>query len=245
MLKYGSLNLVSNSNSKTLIPRNLTYNYTNNYTNKSNNIISNDNNISILNIISGTINKLVVNTITTNNNLNINSLNGSIELKINPTTIEIVGPNNLNTSSSINSNTSSSINSNIVNSSFNITNTNNVFNSIAYNPISKIFISSGYSKPNQNIIFILHDIYINQFSGKLNIMSKSLDNNLINIYDVNVWSTFNSTIEYTSIDPININNNGDWTIDTFNLEANNLIINCNGSANNHVLWTIKLDSLTI
>ena len=76
-------------------------------------------------------------------------------------------------------------------------------------------------------------------------MSKSLDNNLINIYDITIWSTSNSTIEYTSINPININNIGDWNINTFNLELTNLIIKCKGSVNNNVLWTIKLDSLTI
>jgi hypothetical protein len=45
MLKYGSLNNISNQNSKTLLPRNLTYNYSLNTTQNSNNINNTTQNI--------------------------------------------------------------------------------------------------------------------------------------------------------------------------------------------------------
>jgi hypothetical protein len=256
MLKYGQINSVLNFNSNTLLPRNLTniYNFNNTTGNNTignntigNNTIGNNttgnnttgNNTTGNNTTGNntTVNNLTVNTITFNDNLNINSINGLIELKIDQNSIEIAGPNIIN---SLSNNTINNIGA-----SLNITNTENFINSITYKPITKIFLLSGYSLPNQNIIFILQNIYISQFSGKLNIMSKSLENNLINIYDINIWSTSDSTIEYTNIDPINLNNLGDWSINKFDLDNNNLVINCNGSINNNVLWTIKLDSLTI
>jgi hypothetical protein len=48
MLKYGSLNNVSNQNSKTLLPRNLTYNYALNTSSTNINVINNSSNNELL-----------------------------------------------------------------------------------------------------------------------------------------------------------------------------------------------------
>ena len=133
----------------------------------------------------------------------------------------------------------------------------NFFN---YSPVSKLFVVSGITIPNQNITFNFQNLFsleenTFQFSGKLNITSRSPDSipSKISVYEINIWSTPNSTIEFSPnpILPINTNNVGDWSINTISLVVNhllsttNLVINCNGSSNNSVVWGLKLDGLSI
>lgn len=183
------------------------------------------------------------------NTLNINSENPLIKLQINQNSIVISGPSNSN----------STLTNIITSSSLNITNIGCTYvsgsNSFNYIPISKLFVSSGLTKPNENITFIFENIFslienTQQFSGKLNITSRSIGS-LINIYDINLWSTPDSTIEFNQITPININNTGNWSINSIILETiyttstSNLIINCNGSPDYNVIWGLKLDGLSI
>jgi hypothetical protein len=188
------------------------------------------------------------------NTLNINSLNPLIKLQVNQSSIVISGPKD-STSTSTNV---------IVSSSLNVTNIGCTYvsglNSFNYTPVSKLFISSGSTIPNQNITFVFQNLFsleenTVQFSGKLNITSRSPDSNppQINIYDINIWSTPNSTIEISPnpIVPINTNNIGNWGINNISLQmiyitsTTNLVINCNGSPSNNVIWALKIDGLSI
>ena len=188
------------------------------------------------------------------NTLNINSLNPLIKLQINQNSIIISGPNDSNS-------TPANV---IVSSSLNVTNIGCVYlsglNSFNYTPISKLFISSGSTIPNENITFIFQNLFslderTVQFSGKLNITSRSPDSNppQINIYDINIWSTPNSTIEFSPnpIVPINIYNRGNWNIHNLSLQViqtistTNLIVRCNGSPNCNVIWGLKIEGLSI
>ena len=185
------------------------------------------------------------------NTLKINSYNPLIELQINQNSIIISGP----------SDSTSTTTNVIVSSSLNVTNIGCVYNSglnsFNYTPISKLFISSGLTSPNTNITFVFQNLFsleenTVQFSGKLNITSRSTDDKII-IYDISIWSTSSSTIEFSPnpIVPINTNNIGDWGINNFSLQVintpnkTNLIINCNGSPNYTVIWGLKIDGLSI
>ena len=81
-----------------------------------------------------------------------------------------------------------------------------------------------------------------------------MDGNFINIYDINIWSTSNSTVEYNTLIPINTNLQGNWGISNFNLiliqpsntgDYYNININCYGSPDYNIIWGIKLDGLSI
>jgi hypothetical protein len=272
MLKYGSLNTIQSINSKTLLPRNLTFQYSLKQNNSS---ITNTNTTNTF--ISASITDLNVSTINFNNNLIVSSNNNSfinfdyinsiIEFfyniyinKINPKitfdsdkTLEI---------SSINSLTKLQITKNNVNiigsvnskSLLNISNSGGTYNlgSNFYNftPISKTYILSGVTNINENISFVFQNILSEntfQYSGKLNITTRNTSNTLINIYNINIW-TINGIVEYDSLNKLNINNSGDWNINNItlsNLPEGNITLNCNGSSNYSVIWGIKLDGLSI
>ena len=187
------------------------------------------------------------------NTLELSSLIPNIKLKVSRNNVIIDGPSD-NTSTVLNV---------IVGSSLNIRNIGCTYdsglNKFDYVPISKVYVLSGATKPNENIIFVFQSIfsspieYTQQFSGKLNITSRAADGNFINIYDINIWSTPNGTVEYDTINPINTNLQGDWSINNFVLTSilsnkgdyYNLTLNCNGSPNYNLIWGIKLDGLSI
>lgn len=180
--------------------------------------------------------------------LEISTLNPDIKLQIKKDKIEISGPSN---SFSTNLNV-------IVGSSLNIVNTSCTFNSglniFTFVPTSKLYVLSGATKPTENITFVFQNVFsfnenTTQFSGKLNITSRAMDGNFICIYDINIWSTPNGTIEYNTITPINTNLLGDWSLSNFILtdtgDYYNISINCNGSPNYNLIWGLKLDGLSI
>lgn len=281
MLKYGSLNTISNSNSKTLIPRNLTYSYNKN-NNKSLNTNANTNSNLLIN--SAIINNLTTNNINFSGNLNIESNNASfINFDYNNSIIKFFYDINVNKITydsnnklEISSNDSSNLNSKlflskdnikiygpsylsnnlsnvIIGSSLNITNkTSTLYDNFqTYNcvPISKIFVGSGISNTS-GINFIFQNVFTTnesteQFSGQLNITSRNTNKTLINIYKINLWTTPTNSIEYDSLLPINANNSGDWSIINIVLVDTNIIVMCEGSMLNKVIWGVKLEGLAI
>jgi hypothetical protein len=186
--------------------------------------------------------------------IEISSLNPNIKLEISQNNINIIGPH---------SSLSTNLNV-IVGSSLNITNIGCSYesglNKFTFVPMSKLYVLSGSTKPNENISFIFKSIYsiINenttQFSGKINLTTRAMDGNYISVYNINIWTTPNGIIEYDTINPINTNLLGDWSISNIILnliqpldtgDYYNLTLNCNGSPNYNVIWGIKLDGLSI
>lgn len=185
--------------------------------------------------------------------LEISCLNPIIKLKLKQNNFTIDGPSD-NTSTTLNV---------IVGSSLNIKNIGCAYESglnlFKFVPISKVYVLSGATKPNENITFVFQSIFsltnelTTQFSGKLNITSRAMDGNFINVYDINIWSTPNNTVEYNTKNPINTNFIGDWSINNFVLTSilsstgdyYNISINCNGSPNYNLIWGVKLDGLAI
>ncbi len=193
--------------------------------------------------------------ITFDNNkyVELSSIDPNIKLKVTQNEIIINGPVD-DSSTDLNV---------IVGSSLNISNTSCTFDSglttLTFVPISKIYVLSGATKPNQTITFVFKSVFTlfeqtTQFSGKLNITSRAMDGNFINIFNINVWSTPNGTIEYDTLTPINTNFQGNWNIDSINLifvqpptsyEYYNISVVCNGSPNYNLIWGVKLDGLAI
>ncbi len=188
------------------------------------------------------------------NTIEISSINPNIKLQVNQNSIIINGPSNSN-STTLNVIVGSSLN--ITNISCNFESGLNIFNFI---PTAKLYVLSGATKPTENISFVFQSVYsipnenTTQFSGKLNITSRAMDGNFINIYNINIWTTPLGTVEYDTIIPINNNLLGDWSINNFiltlvqpmdNGDYYNIQINCNGSLNYNIIWGIKLDGLSI
>ena len=148
------------------------------------------------------------------------------------------------------------ISNTIVNASFTITNTNINFNSSSFTPLSKSYILSGLTLFSNNISFTFNSVCdMNLMSGVLIGTTRSLNTQSILMYNINLWTYVNDNNEfivtYNSLAPVNNNYIGDWEINNMQLvQPNqdynfNLIINCTGSATNNVLWSFKLDILSI
>jgi len=197
--------------------------------------------------------------------LEISSLTPNIKLQVKQNNFTIDGPSD-NASTTLNV---------IVGSSLNIKNIGCAYESglnlFKFVPISKVYVLSGATKPNENITFVFQSIFsrsgenTTQFSGKLNITSRAMDDdfNFINVYDINIWSRPNNTepnntvpnytVEYNTKNPINTNFIGDWSINDFvltEIKSNiddywNISINCKGSPNYNLIWGVKLDALAI
>lgn len=143
-----------------------------------------------------------------------------------------------------------------VNASFTMTNTNINFTSLTFNPLSKSYILSGLTAPNNNISFTFNSVCItNLMSGVLIATTRSLTTQKILMYNINLWTYVDDNnefmVKYNSLVPVNNNYIGDWKIHNMKLvQPNqdynfNLIINCTGSATDNVLWSFKLDILII
>jgi len=185
--------------------------------------------------------------------LEISSLTPNIKLQVKQNNFTIDGPSD-NASTTLNV---------IVGSSLNIKNIGCAYefglNLYKFVPISKVYVLSGATKPNEDITFVFQSIFSRsgentiQFSGKLNITSRAMDGDFINVYDINIWSTPNGTVEYNTKNPINTNFIGNWSINNFVLTSilsstgdyYNISINCNGSPNYNLIWGVKLDGLAI
>ena len=148
------------------------------------------------------------------------------------------------------------ISNTIVNASFTMTNTNINFNSNSFNPLSKSYILSGLTLISNNISFTFNSVCNkNLMSGVLIGTTRSLSTQSILMYNIQLWTYVNDNNEfivtYNSLAPVNNNYIGDWKINNMELvQPNqdynfNLIINCTGSATNNVLWSFKLDILSI
>jgi hypothetical protein len=185
------------------------------------------------------------------NTLTLNSLNPLVQLQITQNNINIIGPyNSTSTSNNI-----------IIGSSFNVSNISCNYSSglnlFTYTPISKLYVLSGSTKPNEQITFNFTNLFslqenTLQFSGKLNIITRSPDSptSFFSIYDINIWTTPDSLIEFSNINPIN-SNIGDWKINSLVLmydpliSTTNLIITCSGSLTYNVIWGVRLEGLSI
>jgi len=188
-----------------------------------------------------------------NSKLELRSLTPNIKLQVTQNNIFINGPSD-NTSTTLNVIVGSSLNIKNIGCSY-----ESGLNLFKFVPISKVYVLSGATKPNENITFVFQSIFsltnelTTQFSGKLNITSRAMDGNFINVYDINIWSTPNGTVEYNTKNPINTNFIGDWSINNFVLTSilsdtgdyYNITINCNGSTNYNLIWGVKLDGLAI
>ena len=185
------------------------------------------------------------------NTLTLNSLNPLVQLQITQNNINIIGPYN----------STSTSNNVIIGSSFNVSNISCNYSSglnlFTYTPISKLYVLSGSTKPNEQIAFNFTNLFslqenTLQFSGKLNIITRSPDSptSFFSIYDINIWTTPDSLIEFSNINPIN-SNIGDWKINSLVLmydpliSTTNLIITCSGSLTYNVIWGVRLEGLSI
>ena len=180
--------------------------------------------------------------------LNISDISGSINLNID-NSVTINGPTN----------SYQDITKTIVGSSFNITNTKAVDFNLAFTPYAKSYILSGITQINALITYEFLDVInINNMSGKLIGTTWGLNTLFINAYEINVWTypvmideNQIAQIGYSSLSPVNTNNNGDWYINNIyltqpNLDGiYNLNVECKGSTNDRIVWGFKLDILQI
>ena len=181
--------------------------------------------------------------------LNISDDLNIINLNIN-SSIDIIGPNS----------NYPDISNIIVDYSFCISNTTTIYNNLTFIPYTKIYIASGLTNIDSNIIFQFNNVLnINNFSGKLLGTTWALNSLFINTYEINLWSypfinKFQSKeliLGYNTVEPINNINNGDWYIDNLyiyqpnNNGIYNLYISCIGSKLDHIIWSFKLDILQI
>ena len=180
--------------------------------------------------------------------LNISDISGSINLNID-NSVTIKGPTN----------SYQDITKTIVGSSFNITNTTAVNFNLSFTPYAKSYILSGITQINALITYEFLDVInINNMSGKLIGTTWGLNTLFINAYEINVWTypvmiDENQIVQigYSSLSPVNTNNNGDWYINNIyltqpNLDGiYNLNVECKGSTNDRIVWGFKLDILQI
>jgi hypothetical protein len=191
--------------------------------------------------------------------LNIRDNKQTINLGID-STITIKGPTGINSlTGQIYS--YQDISNTIVSSSFNITNTKAVDYNLTFTPVSKVYVLSGITQIGALINYTFVSVLnINNMSGKLTGTTWSLDSSLINTYDINIWSYpgFDGNgdptyfVGHTSLTPININNQGNWSISRLYLSPNNiepsiydLTVECIGSVSDRIVWGFKLDILQI
>jgi len=180
--------------------------------------------------------------------LNITDISNSINLNIGKS-ITIIGPTN----------SYQDISKTIVESSFNITNTSAVDFNLSFIPYAKSYVLSGITKINAMITYqFLGVTNINNMSGKLIGTTWALNSTYINSFEINLW-TYPVIIDedqitqigYSSLSPVNTNNNGDWYINNIyltqpNLDGvYNLNVECKGSTYDRIVWGFKLDILQI
>jgi hypothetical protein len=147
----------------------------------------------------------------------------------------------------------------IVNSSFSVTNTSAVDFNLTFTPRTKLYILSGITQPNATFTFRCNSILnINNMSGKITGTTWALNTLAVNAYDINIWSyPYNNNgqqefaLGYSTLQQINITNNGDWYIDSIYLNQPDLdgIYHLNirvmGSTFDRVVWGFKVDVLQI
>lgn len=172
----------------------------------------------------------------------------SINLNID-TSVTIKGPTN----------NYQDISNTIVACSFNITNTSAIDFNLTFTPYAKSYVLSGITQLNAEITYqFLGVTNINNMSGKLIGTTWALNKLFINSYEINIWSypviiddIQISEVGYSSIEPVNTNNKGDWYIKRIYLtqpnfdSVYNLNVECVGSSLDRVIWGFKLDILQI
>jgi len=195
--------------------------------------------------------------ITNNSNINllINNLGLTISGKVND---NLVVKNELQINIDVNSifNVTNLTNfPDIVNPNNNTNNTNNI--STLCNPISKKYLISGITQPNEKINFNFINVFsidenTGQFTGRLNIISRTNDidnpDKLIQIYNIDLWTLPDNTIEYLPNPIIPINNNflGDgWIINNISLNNNTIVVECFGSSTHNIVWGLELNGIAI
>lgn len=183
-----------------------------------------------------------------NQELTIGDSNGTIKLNLS-NTITIEGPNN----------NYIDVSNCIVNSSFNITNSNAKDYNLTFTPKTKLYILSGITQANATFIFRCNNVLnINNMSGKITGTSWALNTLAVNAYDINIWSyPYNNNgqrefiVGHSSLTQINPTNNGDWYIESIYLTQQDidgiyhLNIKVNGSITDRVVWGFKVDILQI
>jgi hypothetical protein len=181
--------------------------------------------------------------------LNIVDSNNTINLGIDGT-ITITGPTNIY----------QDISNTQVYSSFSVTNTSAVDFNLTFKPLTKLYVLSGITQINSLITFTcMNVINLNNMSGKIMGTTWGLNSSVVNAYDINIW-TFPSididgnpsfSVSYNTLAPVNTTNNGDWIINRIYLtnqqyDTNyHLNIECIGSANDRIIWGLKVDIIQI
>jgi hypothetical protein len=180
--------------------------------------------------------------------LTIGDSNEIIKLKLS-NTVTIEGP----------SNSFMDISNCIVNSSFSVTNTSAKDYNLTFTPETKLYLLSGITQQNAAFIFRCNNILnINNMSGKITGTSWALNTLSVNAYDINIWSyPYNNNgqqefnVGYTTLQPVNPTNRGDWYIESMYLtqpdfDGNyHLNIRVIGSIFDRVVWGFKVDILQI
>ncbi len=147
----------------------------------------------------------------------------------------------------------------IVNSSFTVTNTSASDFNLTFTPRTKLYILSGITQPNTTFTFRCNSILnINNMSGKITGTTWALNTLAVNAYDINIWSyPYNNNgqqefaLGHSTLQQINITNNGDWYIESIYLNQPDLdgIYHLNikvmGSTFDRVVWGFKVDVLQI
>lgn len=147
----------------------------------------------------------------------------------------------------------------IVNSSFSVTNTSASDFNLTFTPRTKLYILSGITQPNTTFTFRCNSILnINNMSGKITGTTWALNTLAVNAYDINIWSyPYNNNgqqefaLGHSTLQQINITNNGDWYIESIYLNQPeldgiyHLNIKVMGSTFDRVVWGFKVDVLQI
>lgn len=183
-----------------------------------------------------------------NQELTIGDSTNIIKLNLS-NTVTIDGPNN----------SFMDISNCMVNSSFNVANTAATDFNLTFTPQTKLYILSGITQPNATFTFRCNSILnINNMSGKITGTTWALNTLAVNAYDINIWSyPYNNNgqqefaLGYSTLQQVNITNNGDWYIDSIYLNQPDLdgIYHLNirviGSTFDRVVWGFKVDILQI
>ena len=188
MLKYGELNVNNNSNSRTLLPRNLNYQQDNNKTSVSSSDVLNSNDI-------GSFSKLYVDVINKKSS-KLDSINIGNNLIISNTDNPLLNIKLDNITSSIQFNT----NLNIGNTNTNYISVNN--NNMTLENISKIKLVDASINLIETVIgmnTIKKEYYISQIDSSANINNINFQiDNFCDISNSNILFTFNANISDVS-----------------------------------------------